>query len=277
MLGINSIFEMVWGQVLRIRTKPSIEFWDEAISTVKDKHHDFLFMAEAYWGTEGQLRDLGFDYCYDKTLYDRLKYSTPLEISDYLRCTADYVDRGVHFIENHDEERAAITFGRDKSLAAAVAVSTLPGIRLFHDGQMDGKWSHIPVQMAREPYQPVDEVVHDLYDMLLRSCQDGIFHQGEWTFREVEPGWQGSQTFHNLLAWSWKLGDKLKLAVINYSSHESQGRVKLALDFEGKETVTTFDELANMPYQSEVEEVEKLGLYIDLKPWQAHILDITLS
>ena len=33
---------------------------------------DFVFMAEAYWDLEWALQQQGFDYCYDKRLYDRL-------------------------------------------------------------------------------------------------------------------------------------------------------------------------------------------------------------
>lgn len=277
MLAINGIFEKVWGEVLKTRIKPESEFWAEAIPAVKSKNPDFLFMAEAYWGTEGQLRQLGFDYTYDKTYYDRLKYSSPAEIKEYIQSRVGDIGCGVHFIENHDEERVISLFGRERSLAAAVAISTIPGIRFLHDGQMEGKWLHIPVQMSKEPYEPVDDFVQEFYYSLLRSCRDDILHDGKWKLLSVEPMNPYLGTHVNLLAWSWEMEGRLKLVVINYSSQASQGRVKLPVDFKGKETVSLFDELAEATYQSPAREVEKLGLYVSLSPWQSHILDIIVS
>ena len=41
---------------------------------VKKAHPDFLFIAEAYWDLEWELQQQGFDFCYDKRLYDRLEH-----------------------------------------------------------------------------------------------------------------------------------------------------------------------------------------------------------
>ena len=49
-----------------------------------------------------------------------------------------YQEKLLRFIENHDEPRAAATFSPAKEQAAAVTMSTLPGARLFHEGQFEG-------------------------------------------------------------------------------------------------------------------------------------------
>jgi hypothetical protein len=36
-----------------------------------------LFLAEAYWDLEWSLLQQGFDYCYDKRLFDRLVRGKP--------------------------------------------------------------------------------------------------------------------------------------------------------------------------------------------------------
>jgi hypothetical protein len=73
MLVLNEVFARTWGRLPGANQQPpSSEFWSEAISAVKRGRPDFLFLAEAYWGLEGRLRELGFDYAYDKTLYDKL-------------------------------------------------------------------------------------------------------------------------------------------------------------------------------------------------------------
>ena len=36
-------------------------------------HPGFMFIAEVYWDMEWELQQAGFDYTYDKRLYDRLR------------------------------------------------------------------------------------------------------------------------------------------------------------------------------------------------------------
>ncbi len=65
MLVLPEVFERTWG----IPTEP---FWPDAIAKIKADHPGFLFMAEVYWDLEWELQQQGFDYTYDKRLYDRL-------------------------------------------------------------------------------------------------------------------------------------------------------------------------------------------------------------
>ena len=50
----------------------------------------------------------------------------------------------MRFIENHDEPRAAAVFGPEQARAAAVVMSTVPGARLYHDGQLSGRRDEDP-------------------------------------------------------------------------------------------------------------------------------------
>ncbi|SPE23893.1 Alpha amylase, catalytic region (fragment) [Candidatus Sulfopaludibacter sp. SbA3] len=70
MLLENPIFERTWGA--RAGERPATEYWAEVIPAMKRSYPDFLFMAEAYWDREWDLQQQGFDFCYDKRLYDRL-------------------------------------------------------------------------------------------------------------------------------------------------------------------------------------------------------------
>ena len=102
-------------------------------------HPDLLFIAEAYWDMEWTLQQQGFDLCYDKRLYDRLVARVRRGgARRTCRPTAAYQERLIRFIENHDEPRAAATFGAGQARAAAVVMSTLQGARLYHDGQLEG-------------------------------------------------------------------------------------------------------------------------------------------
>ena len=98
---------------------------------------------------EWTLQQQGFDLCYDKRLYDRLAHESAESVRGHLQADPGYQERLLRFIENHDEPRAAATFGPAQARAAAVAMSTLQGARLYHDGQLDGRRTRIPVFLGR--------------------------------------------------------------------------------------------------------------------------------
>jgi len=129
MLMTNDVFARTWD-----KRPPEEEFWPPLIARVKREHPGFTFIAEAYWDMEWTLQQQGFDYCYDKRLYDRLAHEGAEAVRGHLQADAAYQERLLRFIENHDEPRAAATFTPARARAAAVAVSTLPGARLYHDG-----------------------------------------------------------------------------------------------------------------------------------------------
>jgi hypothetical protein len=111
MLSLNSIFERTWGS--RAGAPPESEYWAEMIAAVHRTHPTLLFIAEVYWDLEWELQQEGFDYCYDKRLYDRLVHENAESIRLHLLADRAYQGKLVRFIENHDEPRAAATFSRD--------------------------------------------------------------------------------------------------------------------------------------------------------------------
>jgi glycosidase len=66
MLLLPDVFESTWGIGTEL-------FWPKATESVRRKHPNFQFMAEVYWDREWTLLQQGFDYAYDKRLYDRLR------------------------------------------------------------------------------------------------------------------------------------------------------------------------------------------------------------
>ena len=61
------------------------------IPAVREGRPGFRFLAEAYWDLEWALQQQGFDFCYDKRLYDRLE-----------RGQARFVDRQLARLERRD-------------------------------------------------------------------------------------------------------------------------------------------------------------------------------
>ena len=67
MLILPDVFELTWGIRRRL-------FWPRATKSVRRKHsRTSCFMAEVYWDLEWTMQQQGFDYAYDKRLYDRLR------------------------------------------------------------------------------------------------------------------------------------------------------------------------------------------------------------
>lgn len=272
MLLLNNVFEKTWGNVVKGFNRPSAEFWSEAIEKVKEKHPGFLFIAEVYWGLEPQLQQAGFDFMYDKTLYDRIRFSTAGDILVYLRAHSPLEYHSAYFIENHDEQRAVTAFGRERSMAAAVIVATLPCLRLFHDGQMEGKKVHMPVQLVREPDEPVDPKIQNFYFCLLTICNQEIFHKGVWRLIDAGEAWEGERSYTNLLAWSWHYNGEVDVVVTNYSPNPARGWIKPRLSIEGNNSIVFRDELTDVTYNKESPELRTKGIYVDLAPYQSHIL-----
>ncbi len=149
MLVLPEVFERTWG----IRSAP---FWPRATAAVRAEVPGFLFMAEVYWDLEWTLQQQGFDYTYDKRLYDRLEHGAPRAVRGHLQAGLDFQDRLARFLENHDEPRAAATFAPDVHRAAAVITFFSPGLRFFHQGQREGKRVRIPMHLGRGPAETPD-------------------------------------------------------------------------------------------------------------------------
>src|SRR5246500_5815293 len=224
MLFLNAIFERTWGG--RAGPRPSTEYWVDVISAIKSKHSEFLFIAEAYWDLEWELQQRGFDFCYDKKLYDRLEHSNAEDIRLHLCADLAYQGKLLRFIENHDEPRAAASFSPAKQRSAALTAATLPGIKLFHEGQFEGRKIRPPVFLGRRPDEPVDEDLHRFYGTLLEAVNHKAFREGQWSLCE-RTGWPDNASFQNLLAWSWAHDDERYLIVINLSDCLVQAQVQV--------------------------------------------------
>ena len=264
MLMCNDVFARTWGG-----TPPAQEYWPPLIQRVKATHPDFVFIAEAYWDMEWTLQQQGFDYCYDKRLYDRLAHEDAASVRGHLQAGADYQERLIRFIENHDEPRAAATFGPDRERAAAVAFSTLQGARLFHDGQLDGHRTRIPVFLARGPDEPPDEDLRAFHARLLRAIADSGLRDGQWRLCDCS-GWPDNDSYRRLVAWCWPRA----LVVVNLSDAPAQARVRLPwTDLAGRTWELT-DRLSGERFPRDGDELAAEGLFVALDGWGAHFVGL---
>jgi glycosidase len=272
MLMLNTIFERTWGT--RAGEKPAVEYWAATIAAVKGKQPQFRFIAEAYWDLEWELQQQGFDWCYDKKLYDRMEHADAESVFQHLLADSSYQDKMVRFLENHDEPRAAATFPSGKACAAAVAVLTLPGARLLHEGQFEGRKVRLPVFLARRPQEPVDQELAAFYERLLSATRRDVFRNGAWR-RCERSGWPGNPSCRTILGWCWVKDDERHLVVINFGPESAQARVNIPWDELRGGTWRLADALSSDVYDRSGDEMRNEGLYVDLKPWQCHLFKVS--
>lgn len=271
MLMLNSIFEGTWGA--RAGVKPSEEYWSKVITAIKANYPDFKFIAEAYWDLEWQLQQQGFDFCYDKKLYDRMEHADAENVRLHLLADFSYQHKMVRFIENHDEPRAAVTFPDEKGRAAALAVLTLTGAKLLHEGQFEGFKIRLPVFLARRLAEPVNHDLMAFYKRLLQETNREVFRNGDWSLCERR-GWPDNSSFQNILVWCWTKDEERFLVVVNFSNQPSQALVSVPwTELRGKMWRLN-DTLANESYDRSGDDMLDAGLYIDLAPWKFHYFQV---
>lgn len=275
MLLTNEVFSQTWSPE-HIGSPPVTEYWQAVIPKIREKNENFIFLAEVYWNLEFELQQQGFDYCYDKRLYDRLVREDAESIHQHLIADLSYQKKLIRFIENHDEPRAMHELGSQRSQMGAVLTATLPGAKLWHEGQFYGNQIKLPVQLGRRPTEPEKPALFRFYRHLLHETHQEIYCKGDWQLRDPINAWPGNESYHNFIAYTWQLSDERRLIVVNFSDFQSQGRVPLP-DFGIEDQEWRLNDLLadHEDYKRAGSRMAFDGLYIDLHPWQAHIFIFT--
>jgi hypothetical protein len=271
MLVLPDVFERTWG----IRAEP---FWPKATEAVRREHPHFRFMAEVYWDLEWTMQQQGFDYAYDKQLYDRLRSTHARPVREHLHAGLDYQDKLARFLENHDEPRTAATFEPGTHEAAAIITFLSPGLRFFHQGQFEGRRKRISPHLVRAPQEPLDASLQRFYTNLMTVLRQPIFRDGTWSLIELAPAWDGNWTSDCFIAWCWQRDDgERRLVVVNYAGHQSQCYVRIPFaDVIGR-TVRLRDSMGPASFDRDGNDLVSRGLFLDLPPWGYHVFELTAA
>ena len=233
-------------------------------------------MAEVYWDLEWTLQQQGFDYTYDKRLYDRLRDRHARPVREHFRAGLDYQDKLARFLENHDEPRAAATFPPGVHEAAAVITYLSPGLRFFQQGQFQGRTKRISPHLGREPDEPVDQELEQFYDRLLAVLRSPVVRDGRWQLLECVPAWDGNWTCDCFVAFAWQGPDGERLLVaVNYADNQSQCYVRLPFADLGGKTWRLRDLLGPATYDRDGDGLETRGLFLDMEPMSYHAFEIS--
>jgi hypothetical protein len=271
MLMLDDVVTATWGD--RVGPSPRRTYWVELIAAVRAAHPQFRFVAEAYWDREWDLQQLGFDHCYDKRLYDRMSTGGTSQVRGHLGAELDYQRRLVRFLENHDEPRAATTFAPDpRERACAVAIATLPGMTLWHEGQADGRKVFVPVFLRRRPDEPPDPELSAFHHRLWAIAP--MVRRGTWR-RCAVTGWPDNPSAEALLAWTWQEGDGLSLVVVNLGSQRADGVVHVDHAPAAGRRWRLTDLMDGATYERDGDDLARNGLYVARPGWGTHVLSAT--
>ncbi|MDX1948025.1 MAG: alpha-amylase family glycosyl hydrolase [Pirellulaceae bacterium] len=268
MLVLPEVFERTWG-------KRAPLFWPNATQRVRERVAGFTFMAEVYWDLEWTLQQQGFNYAYDKRLYDRLRERHARPVREHFLAGLDYQDKLARFLENHDEPRAAATFPPGMHQAAAVLTFCSPGLRFFHQGELEGHKIRISPHLGRGPDEPTDAAIHDFYARLLAVLRQPVLKRGDWQLLDCTPGWDGNWTNDCIVVFAWQGLDEKLVVAVNYAENQSQCHVRLPLAGLGGKRWQLADQLSAAQYDWHGDDLLGRGLFLDMPPWQAAIFSLS--
>ena len=268
MLILPEVFAKTWGS-------RSLGFWPEAIRRVREINSGFCLMAEVYWDLEWTMLQQGFNYAYDKRLYDRLKEGQAKPVREHLNAGIDYQSKMARFLENHDEPRAAVDFPGGKHEAAAILTFLSPGLRFFHQGQFEGRTKRISPHLIRAPHEPLNEKLKKFYERLLDILRQPVFRTGKWQLLECLQAWESNWTHGSYICYFWHGNDDKRIIVsVNYSPSRSQCFIRLPFD----ELASGAWKLKNLINGDEYErngvELQEKGLYMDEPGWKIYVFSL---
>jgi hypothetical protein len=237
-----------------------------------------MFMAEVYWDLEWLLQQQGFDYTYDKRLYDRLHSGDAAGVRAHLQANLDFQRKSVRFLENHDEPRAATAFSWPIHQAAAMIAFFVPGLRFLHEGQSDACRIRLSMHLGRRPVEVDDATTQVFYRRLTACLTRDEVRDGQWQLLDCRSAWEGNPTARQFIAFSWTgPGEKRLLVAINYGPTQGQCFVALGRPDLGGKQILFADLMSAASYQRNGNDLVAHGLYLDLPAWGYHAFLVELQ
>eukprot|EP01069_Polyplicarium_translucidae_P001629 Polyplicarium_translucidae@DN1747_c0_g1_i1.p1 len=296
MLVCPEVMRKTWPSERRVKIEGENdeEFWPSAIKAVKSKHPGFTFIAEVYWHMEQKLLLNGFDYCYDKNLYDALRHRNTADVRRMIHATVRQQRAFVRFIENHDEDRACHGFpDTDHHVASAVLCYLSVGLKFLHMGQLEGRSRKVHMQQGHFHEENLShhrtEKAIGFYFHLTRrllthpSIRDGSMHPAN-----TAPSSDGDDSHERIVAFfRMSVTDsKVVLVVVNFSSHHATGWVIAPKDVSDQilssplphwkaKQLLFCDLIAAGAFQRDSNEVMRRGMWFSLKPFESHVLEVS--
>ena len=270
-LILNDVFGQTWKEELDAwsYSKPSNEFWEVAIKDAKSKYPNAILLAEVYedWEIE-KLNQLGFDYCYDKALLDKLEGSAQ-DVNDYIHYKGEsFYGHVAHFVENHDENRVVYNMqgNLEKAKAAGTIASTLGGMIFFNHGQWSGLKNKLDVHLRRGASESADSGTENHYKKLMQIIADSAFKGPNYYFVYNISG----DKELDFIGYIREVDDAHYLVVVNYASTYGCAEVPI-YNMEGSGMKNVKEMFSGIEYSVDADIMRNVGLTVCLNGYQAQI------
>ena len=275
-LVLNDVFGKTWKEELDAYsyTRPNQDFWEYAFREVKTRYPEAILLAEVYedWEIE-LLYKLGFTYCYDKVLLDKLEKGA-YEVNDYIHYKGEhYWGHVAHFVENHDENRAVYSMGGniEKAKAAGTIAATVGGMIFFNHGQWSGLKNKLDVHLRRGASESENSNVVKYYETLTQIINDPAFKGPNYYFVWNMSGDKASE----FVAYIREKDSSHYLVVVNYSDYYGCAEVPI-YNIEGSGMVNVKEMISGTVYSRNADTMRGVGLTVCLKSYQAQIFKYNL-
>lgn len=196
--------------------KLKTEFWSDAISEVKKKYANCVFLAESNYDSDGSLGKCGFDYVYNRIIFTELEKTKPDYLTRIRKVINDpEISRYAQMIENHDEKRSLKTYSYDpkKEHCAAVICLTLPGLRLINQDQWCGYKYEIGVHLRRAVKEKPNEEFVSFYEKLFNILEKDILKDGNYSVNNENDFSKDS----SILSWKYEKNGNFVSVFANFS------------------------------------------------------------
>ncbi|MBC9784277.1 hypothetical protein H1S01_07105 [Heliobacterium chlorum] len=271
-----------------------LEFWQRAITQVKEIKPEVVFVAEAYERLK-ELLESGFDGVYAFELYNQLKslhhdirhgdpYFEIRYIEDKINWECSHYPRGtsmVRYTENHDEVRSVIMYGGiERSKPPFLLALTLPGVPMLYAGQENGAYIRPPLfegNFGENEFRPIDFQTHP--ELL-------AWYRHVLAIRSAKAYLQGEEirffptSNRKVSAFLRKQGDAMALVMINFNAEPEAEPVQFELPpevYNGEEEGHLVDLLDSGIVISLTSGRRPAQVTLQLAPLQSVILEVRRS
>ena len=218
------------------------EFWREVVDRVVREVPDTLLLAEAFWMMEGYfVRTLGMHRVYNSAFMNMLKTEENFKYRSTIKNTLEFdpqvLKRFVNFMNNPDEETAAVQFGTgDKYFGVCTLMVTMPGLPMFGHGQIEGFTEKYGMEFTRAQWDERDNPdligrhEREIFPLMKkRSLFADVEH-----FRLYDVYNEGAVN-ENVFAYTNREGSEKVAVFYNNAYERAAGRVKVSCPFAVKE------------------------------------------
>ena len=214
---------------------------------------------------------LGFDYCYDKKLYDSIRDRNIGALEYIFNKDPSFHEKTVRFLENHDEQRALTVFKSEINLISSVITFTLPGIKFLHQKQLYGFKIKESLFLLKRTQETINVEIENHYLLLLKIVHKIVGEYSKWNFgtnilkEKMELG-------RNIYAWEWFHTTKYKkiICLINFKDQGSLLKIRENID------PKTLTELSKENFGYKIFTRSNTDMVIEMNPFSSIILELNV-